>query len=112
MDLNSIQASLASPYPGTEFYTMCKEQGWISSDSFLDAGGHQKCVINYPNLSNAEIFNSVEEFYDKFYFRPKFILRSIGRMIVDSAERKKLLREGKQYLAYMRKRKESCTECK
>ncbi|MBC8019336.1 MAG: hopanoid biosynthesis associated radical SAM protein HpnJ [Verrucomicrobia bacterium] len=108
MDLNSIQASLASPYPGTEFYTMCKEQGWISSDSFLDAGGHQKCVINYPNLSNVEIFNSVEEFYDKFYFRPKFIMRSISRMIVDSAERKKLLKEGKQYLAYMRKRKESC----
>jgi len=108
MDLNSIQASLASPYPGTEFYTMCKEQGWISSDSFLDEGGHQKCVINYPHLSNAEIFNSVEEFYDKFYFRPKYILRSIGRMIVDSAERKKLLKEGKQYLAYMRKRKESC----
>jgi hopanoid biosynthesis associated radical SAM protein HpnJ len=112
MDLNSIQASLASPYPGTEFYTMCKEQGWISSDSFLDEGGHQKCVINYPHLSNAEIFNSVEEFYDKFYFRPKYILRSIGRMIVDSAERKKLLKEGKQYLAYMRKRKESCSDCK
>jgi radical SAM superfamily enzyme YgiQ (UPF0313 family) len=112
MDLNSIQASLASPYPGTEFYTMCKEQGWISSDSFLDEGGHQKCVINYPHLSNAEIFNSVEEFYDKFYFRPKYILRSIGRMIVDSAERKKLLKEGKQYLAYMRKRKDSCSDCK
>jgi len=109
LDLNSIQASLASPYPGTEFYDLCKEQGWISSDSFLDEGGHQKCVINYPNLSNTEIFNSVEEFYNKFYFRPKYILRSIGRMIVDSAERKKLLREGKQYLAYMRKRKESCT---
>lgn len=112
MDLNSIQASLASPYPGTEFYTMCKEQGWINSDSFLDEGGHQKCVINYPHLSNSEIFNSVEEFYDKFYFRPKYILRSIGRMIVDSAERKKLLKEGKQYLAYMRKRKESCSDCK
>jgi hopanoid biosynthesis associated radical SAM protein HpnJ len=112
LDLNSIQASLASPYPGTEFYDMCKEQGWISSDSFLDAGGHQKCVINYPHLSNAEIFNSVEEFYDKFYFRPKYILRSIGRMIVDSAERKKLLKEGRQYLSYMRKRKESCSDCK
>jgi hopanoid biosynthesis associated radical SAM protein HpnJ len=111
MDLNSIQASLASPYPGTEFYDMCKEQGWISSDSFLDEGGHQKCVINYPHLSNAEIFNSVEEFYDKFYFRPKYILRSIGRMIVDSAERKKLLKEGRQYLSYMRKRKASCSDC-
>ncbi len=112
MDLNSIQASLASPYPGTEFYTMAKENGWIASDSFLDESGHQKCMINYPNLSNSEIFNSVEEFYDKFYFRPKYILRSIGRMIIDSDERKKLLKEGKQYLQYMRKRKESCSDCK
>jgi hopanoid biosynthesis associated radical SAM protein HpnJ len=108
LDLDSIQASLASPYPGTEFYDMCREQGWISSDSFLDEGGHQKCVINYPHLSNAEIFNSVEEFYNKFYFRPKYILRSIGRMIVNGDERRKLLKDGKQYLAYMRKRKESC----
>jgi radical SAM superfamily enzyme YgiQ (UPF0313 family) len=112
MDLNSIQASLASPYPGTEFYTMAKEQGWIASDNFLDDSGHQKCVINYPNLTNTEIFNSVEEFYDKFYFRPKYILRSIGKMIVDGEERRKLLKEGKQYLAYMRKRKESCSDCK
>jgi len=109
LDLNSIQASLASPYPGTEFYDLCKEQGWISSDAFIDDTGHQKCVINYPNLSNAEIFNSVEEFYDKFYFRPKYILRSIGKMIVNGEERKKLLKEGKQYLAYMRKRKQSAS---
>ena len=105
LDLNSIQASLASPYPGTEFYDLCKEHGWISSDAFIDNTGHQKCVINYPHLSNAEIFNSVEEFYNKFYFRPKYILRSIGKMIVNGEERKKLLKEGKQYLAYMRKRK-------
>ncbi|HIJ81386.1 MAG TPA: hopanoid biosynthesis associated radical SAM protein HpnJ [Desulfuromonadales bacterium] len=111
LDLNSIQASLASPYPGTEFYALCKQNGWISSDDFIDASGHQKCVINYPNLSNAEIFNSVEEFYNKFYFRPKYIARSIGRMIIDSDERKKLLKEGKQYLQYMRKRKDSCPDC-
>ena len=108
LDLNSIQASLASPYPGTEFFDLCMENGWISSKSFLDDSGHQKCVINYPNLSNTEIFNSVEEFYNKFYFRPKYIARSIGRMIIDGDERRKLLKEGKQYLEYMRKRKESC----
>ena len=111
LDLNSIQASLASPYPGTEFYDLCVQEGWISSDSFLDASGHQKCVINYPGLSNTEIFNSVEEFYNKFYFRPKYIARSIGRMIMDGDERRKLLKEGKQYLEYMRKRKESRSDC-
>jgi hypothetical protein len=33
-------------------------------------------------------------------------------MIVDGEERRKLLKEGKQYLQYMRKRKESCGDCK
>ncbi len=107
MDLNSIQASLASPYPGTEFYELCKKEGWIASDTFLDETGHQSCVINYPHLSNTEIFNSVEEFYNKFYFRPKYIARSVMKMITDSGERKKLLKEGKQYLEYMKKRKQA-----
>ncbi|MBP1752150.1 MAG: Radical domain protein [Geobacteraceae bacterium] len=105
LDLNSIQASLASPYPGTEFYELCKKEGWISSDSFIDETGHQTCVINYPHLSSREIFDAVEIFYNKFYFRPKYILRSIVKMISNGEERKKMLKEGKQYMAYMKKRK-------
>jgi radical SAM superfamily enzyme YgiQ (UPF0313 family) len=106
LDLNSIQASLASPYPGTEFWDLCKAEGWIASESYIDDTGHQTCVINYPHLTNAEIFNSVEEFYNKFYFRPKYIARSVMKMITNGEERKKLLKEGKQYLAYMKKRKQ------
>jgi len=107
LDLNSIQASLASPYPGTEFWDLCKKEGWITSENYIDDTGHQTCIINYPHLSNEEIFRSVEEFYNKFYFRPKYIARSIMRMITNGEERKKLLKEGKQYLEYMRKRKRS-----
>ncbi|MBJ6801729.1 hopanoid biosynthesis associated radical SAM protein HpnJ [Geomonas propionica] len=107
LDLTSIQVSLASPYPGTEFYQMAKENGWIASDSFLDETGHQKCVINYPDLTNQEIFDAVELFYNKFYFRPRYIARSIFSMLVDSQMRRKLLKEGAQYLSYMRKRKQA-----
>jgi hopanoid biosynthesis associated radical SAM protein HpnJ len=111
LDLESIQVSLASPYPGTEFYEQCKREGWIASEAYIDDTGHQMCIINYPHLSNTEIFNAVEDFYNKFYFRPKYILRSIGRMIVDGEERRKLLKEGRQYLDYMRKRKAGSKDC-
>ncbi|MBT1075920.1 hopanoid biosynthesis associated radical SAM protein HpnJ [Geobacter grbiciae] len=111
LDLNSIQASLASPYPGTEFWDLCRQEGWIASESYIDDTGHQMCVINYPHLSNKEIFDAVELFYNKFYFRPKYIGRSIMKMIVDGEERKKLLKEGKQYLEYMRKRKAAGSSC-
>lgn len=105
LDLGSIQVSLASPYPGTEFWEQCRREGWIASENYIDNTGHQMCVVNYPHLSNQEIFDAVERFYSKFYFRPKYIARSIGRMIVDGEERRKLLKEGKQYFEYMRKRK-------
>lgn len=111
LDLNSIQASLASPYPGTEFWDLCRKEGWISSESYIDDTGHQMCVINYPHLSNKEIFDAVELFYNKFYFRPKYIARSIMKMITDGEERRKLLKEGKQYLEYMRKRKQAGSSC-
>jgi radical SAM superfamily enzyme YgiQ (UPF0313 family) len=107
LDLESIQVSLASPYPGTEFYDQCRREGWIVSETFLDDTGHQSCVIGYPHLSNKEIFDAVELFYNKFYFRPKYIARSIMKMIVNGEERRKLLKEGKQYFEYMRKRKQT-----
>lgn len=107
LDLNSIQVSLPSPYPGTEFYRQCQENGWMASDSYIDNTGHQMCVVSYPNLSNTEIFNAVEDFYSKFYFRPKYITRSIIKMVINRKERAKLLKEGKQYLEYMRKRKQA-----
>jgi hopanoid biosynthesis associated radical SAM protein HpnJ len=107
LDLDSIQVSLASPYPGTEFYAQCKREGWIVSETFLDDTGHQSCVIGYPHLTNQEIFDAVELFYDKFYFRPKYIARSILKMITNGEERRKLLKEGKQYFEYMRKRKQA-----
>ena len=107
LDLESIQVSLASPYPGTEFFDQCRREGWISSETFLDDTGHQSCVISYPHLSSREIFDAVELFYNKFYFRPKYIARSIAKMIVNGDERRKMLKEGKQYLEYMRKRKQA-----
>jgi hopanoid biosynthesis associated radical SAM protein HpnJ len=105
LDLDSIQASLASPYPGTEFYELCLNEGWLASDSFLDETGHQRCIVSYPDLSAKEIYDTVELFYNKFYFRPKYILKSLGRVLTNSDDRRKLIREGRQYLEYMRKRR-------
>ncbi|HEX9022308.1 MAG TPA: hopanoid biosynthesis associated radical SAM protein HpnJ [Geobacteraceae bacterium] len=105
LNLSSIQVSLASPYPGTEFFEQCRKEGWLASEQFLDDSGHQSCVISYPHLSNKEIFDAVELFYNKFYFRPRYIANSIMKMVMSGQERRKLLKEGRQYLEYMRKRK-------
>ncbi|HEU5321814.1 MAG TPA: hopanoid biosynthesis associated radical SAM protein HpnJ, partial [Methylomirabilota bacterium] len=38
---DTIQVSLAAPYPGTALYQQAREQGWLREDDLVDAGGVQ-----------------------------------------------------------------------
>lgn len=103
LDLDSIQASVASPYPGTEFYEEARAGGWLMSGDYLDGSGHQLAVVSYPGFGPDEILSSVREFYDRFYFRPRYIARSVMKMIRSADDRRKLIREGWEYLQYLRR---------
>ena len=79
---HTIQVSLAAPYPGTFLYKQAKENGWFAEDTdLLTDDGTQIAPLNYPHLGHTEIFNSVEDFYKKFYFRPSKIASIVGEMI-------------------------------
>ena len=56
------------------------------------------------------VFDAVDEFYRKFYFRPKPILRIVRDMMKDSDVRRRRLREGKEFFHYLRKRREGASE--
>ncbi len=78
---HTIQVSLAAPYPGTFLYRQAKENGWLYNEEIdlLTQEGTQIAPLNYPHLSHTEIFESVEDFYKKFYFRPSKIASIVGR---------------------------------
>jgi hopanoid biosynthesis associated radical SAM protein HpnJ len=82
---DTIQVSLAAPYPGTALYRQAQEQGWlqIQTGGLVDAHGVQVAALKYPGLSQAEIFGSVEDFYRRFYFRPRKIVSMVGPMLRD-----------------------------
>ena len=67
MNPETIQVSLASPYPGTAFYDYAIEHGYIKPEDMVDETGYQRCVINYPDLSGDEIYTAVEKFYKSYY---------------------------------------------
>ncbi len=102
----TIQVSLASPYPGTAFYEYALEHGYIRPESFLDETGYQKCIISYPEISGEEIFAAVEKFYRSFYLRPRYVFKALGKMVRYAEERKRMWEEGKQFFRAMRKRRE------
>src|SRR5207245_2332747 len=103
IDPETIQVSLAAPYPGTELYAQAN--GWlISEEQLLTDNGTQDFPLQYPGLGRREVFDAVDEFYRKFYFRPKPILRIVKDMVKDSDVRRRRLREGKEFFQYLRRR--------
>ena len=80
---HTIQVSLAAPYPGTVLYSQAVENGWLDAEhaELIDEHGIQIAPLHYPHLSHTEIFDSVETFYKRFYFRAGKIASIVGEMV-------------------------------
>src|SRR5882672_7248278 len=110
LDNETIQVSIAHPYPGTEFYDYAKKNDLITIDAMTDEVGHQLPTVIYPGLDRAELVDWVERFYGEYYFRPRVIWRVVRKAIFNSTERKRLSKEAREYLALRAKRKKFVTE--
>ena len=66
--------------------------------------GTQTAVLNYPHLNHTEIFQSVEDFYKRFYFRAPKIAAIVGEMLMSPQMMKRRLREGVEFFRFLRDR--------
>lgn len=108
MNPETIQVSLAAPYPGTFLYNQARENGWLQAhdgSELVDSHGVQHAALSYPNLTSTMMFQSVDEFYRKFYFRPRKMFSLLGGMISDPQVMKRRLREGVEFFQFLRERK-------
>jgi hopanoid biosynthesis associated radical SAM protein HpnJ len=107
-DINphTIQVSLAAPYPGTFLYNQAVENGWLDGEhaELIDGGGIQIAPLAYPHLSHTEIFDNVETFYKRFYFRAPKIASIVGEMLLSPQMMKRRLREGVEFFQFLRER--------
>jgi len=111
LDCETVQVSIAHPYPGTEFYDYAKQNNLIQIDAAMtDETGHQLPTVVYPGLDRAELVDWVERFYGEYYFRPKAVWRVVRKAIFDGTERKRLYKEAREYLALRNKRKKFVAE--
>jgi radical SAM superfamily enzyme YgiQ (UPF0313 family) len=100
MDLDTIQVSLATPYPGTELYAQAQAHGWLKADSLIDEDGFQGSVLQCGELTTEEIYKGLEDFYKQFYMRPRPILRMLSGMVRDRDECARRLREGWEFFRF------------
>ncbi len=101
---HTIQVSIAAPYPGTELYQQAQENGWFANQDLVANSGIQLSSLQYPGLSAADIEDSVEQMYRRFYFRPRTIVPIVQEMLGDPQMLVRRLREGKEFFAYLKDR--------
>jgi hopanoid biosynthesis associated radical SAM protein HpnJ len=105
---HTIQVSLAAPYPGTFLYRQARDNGWLDDEDaeLLTERGVQAASLSYPHLSRTEIFQSVDAFYKRFYFRAPKIAAIAGEMVRSPDLLKRRLREGLEFFRFLRERRE------
>ncbi|MFO1074922.1 MAG: hopanoid biosynthesis associated radical SAM protein HpnJ [Geminicoccaceae bacterium] len=106
---HTLQVSLAAAYPGTYLYDQAKQQGWLveqnTGGTLVGESGFQVSSLNYPELSQAEMFEAVADFYKQFYFRPGKIYDMVSEMAGDFDMLKRRLREGVEFFRFLATRK-------
>ena len=107
LNIETLQVSLASPYPGTHFYEYARENGYLVDTEMVSDDGFQTVNIAYPKISSHEIFMAVPKFYKKYYFRPRYILKVFRRALFNLAEIKKIAREAREFFRFMAKRRDA-----
>ena len=106
---HTLQVSLAAPYPGTFLYKQAQENHWFAQEEnadILSDRGVQLAALSYPHLSHTEIFQSVDAFYRRFYFRAPKIAAIAGEMVRSPDILKRRLREGVEFFRFLRERRE------
>src|SRR5882724_8845524 len=104
IDPDTVQVSIAAPYPGTELFRQAQANGWLARDTLVDDRGAQVSALSYPHLLSTEISRGTEEFYRRFYFRPRKIFAIAKEMAADGNVLRRRLREGREFLQFLRAR--------
>ena len=66
--------------------------------------GTRWCKSRIPELPGTEILESVHDFYDQYYFRPKAAYRILRKAIFNNSERKRLYKEARTFLKFRAQR--------
>ena len=43
------------PYPGTDLFQTCRENGWLPEDYLTRAANHRQSILNLPNVTQEQI---------------------------------------------------------
>ncbi|MDE7380984.1 MAG: B12-binding domain-containing radical SAM protein [Muribaculaceae bacterium] len=79
LKVDQVMFNIVSPFPGTEYYKTCKENGWIKGDEYRPTDVQHESILNLPNLSAKQMEKLLFQNNLSFFLDPAFIWKQIRR---------------------------------
>lgn len=79
LDVDQVMFNIVSPFPATEWYRICKENGWIAGGEYVPTDVQRQSILNLPHLSAEEMEKLLYHNNLSFFLDWRFISRQIRR---------------------------------
>ncbi len=76
---DQLMINIVSPFPGTEFYTMAKENGWIIGNQYKPTDVQKESILNYPHLSAKKMESLLFWGNLSYYLSPRFVVTQMSK---------------------------------
>ena len=79
LDVDQVMFNIVSPFPGTKYYTVCKENGWIKGGEYKPTDVQRESILNLPHITAREMERMLFKNNLSFFVRPSFIWKHLKR---------------------------------
>lgn len=79
LNVDQVMFNIVSPFPGTEYYKICKENGWIATKDYVPTDVQRESILNLPHLSAKEMEKLLFKNNLQFFLSWKFISKQMKR---------------------------------
>lgn len=79
LKVSQVMFNIVSPFPGTEFYEMAKQNGWIVGGEYSPTDVQRHSILSYPSLNSRQMEKLLFRNNLQFFLRPSFIWMHIRK---------------------------------
>lgn len=79
LDVDQVMFNIVSPFPGTKYYHICKENGWIEGNDYRPTDVQRESILNLPQLTAKEMEKLLFKNNLRYFLSPRFIFKQIRR---------------------------------
>jgi radical SAM superfamily enzyme YgiQ (UPF0313 family) len=77
MKVSQVMFNIVSPFPGTQFYELAKQNGWIKDGDYRPSDVQRESILEYPHLTSKEMERMLFWSNFRFFIRPSIIWRHL-----------------------------------